>query len=219
MRKQVELEGRVVDSPEVTVAMTGILARLRPALGQVPFEPEVLVIDSPVANAAALPGAMIVVYTGLMRAMRTPEQMAAVLAHELVHVAHRDSFNLIARQLGASALAAIVTGGGGGGIAQAAVEIAVNARYGREAEDRADAEGLRLLARAGVDPKAFAEALQRLKELAERKPELLRWLDPHSAIDERIVRARRSSADFKGERRPIEVKWDKALAALPSIFD
>mgnify|MGYP001072453974 CR=1 FL=1 len=79
MRRQVAREGTVVDEPVVAAAFAAMLARLGPGLGTLPLDPEVIVIDSPAVNAAALPGGIICVYTGLIRTLETPEQMAAVL--------------------------------------------------------------------------------------------------------------------------------------------
>ena len=42
----------------------------------------------------------------------------------------------------------------------------VNVHYGREAEDRADAFSVDLLARAGIPPDSFARALERIKDAA-----------------------------------------------------
>ena len=47
---------------------------------------EVVVFDSDQVNAFALPGAKIGVYTGMIRFAETPDQLAAVVGHEIGHV-------------------------------------------------------------------------------------------------------------------------------------
>jgi len=216
VRRQIALEGSVVRDPVVADGCATMLARLRPAFGTLPLEPEVIVVESPVVNAATLPGGIVVVYTGLVRTLETPEQMAAVLAHELVHLEHRDPVTQLAREIGMAAISSAISGGGETA-AQALLRAAIGLRYSRAAEDRADRGCLDALARAGLDPGAFADALERIIEAGERTPELLRWLDPHSDVDARIARARSRSAP--DTPRPLDVDWKAVRSALPSVFD
>lgn len=217
MRRQVALEGAVVEEPVVADAFAALLARLRPGLGALPFEPEVIVIDSPVVNAVALPGALVCVYTGLMRTLETPEEMAAVLAHELVHVERRDAVTQLAREAGMAAIASAVSRGGETA-AQSLLREAIELRYSRAAEDRADLGSLEMLERAGIDPAVFGDALERIAEAGTRTPDLLRWLDPHTDIDARIARARLRPPSSAVPRRPLDVDWKAVRSALPSVF-
>jgi predicted Zn-dependent protease len=213
MLSQVRAEQRIIDTPAVTDAFAGIEARLIPKVGALPYQVQVLVVDSPVVT---MPGGLIVVYSGLARRMESPEEMAAILAHELGHVVHRDSLTLIARQLGIAALLTILTGGRGENLAQSALRTLVTRHYSRGAEDSADAFAEELLPRAGMDPAAFAFALARLKKReGGDTPALLQYLDPHSAIEQRIARARAAAKPAGFRASPIRVDWKKAVAALP----
>jgi len=218
MRRQIAREGTVVDAPVVTDAFAAILDRLTAGLGDLPAAPEVLVVDSPVVNAAALPGGIVVVYTGLVRTLETPEQMAAVLAHELVHVERRDAVAQLAREIGMAAITSAISGGGDNA-AQALLRSAIDLHYSRAAEDRADAQGLDLLERSGIDPGAFGDALGRIVEAGRATPRLLRWLDEHSDVDSRIARAKSRSLSAAGPHRPLDVDWRRVRLALPTVFD
>jgi predicted Zn-dependent protease len=225
MRRQVSLEGTVVERPAVSAAFAAMLDRLGPGLGGLPLEPEVIVVDSSVVNAAALPGAVVIVYAGIVRTLETPEQMAAVLAHELAHVENRDAITLLARDVGIAVLASAVSGGSET-TAQSILRSAIRLKYSRTAEDRADERCLELLDGAGIDPAAFADALELIAAAGKRTPELLRWLDTHADIDARIERAR-SFAKVPGAgadgaavpRRPLDIDWRAVQADLPSAFD
>ena len=175
-----------------------------------------VVIDSPVVNAAALPGGIVCVYTGLIRTLETPEEMAAVLAHELAHVERRDAVTGLAREIGMAAIASAVSGGGETA-AQSLLRAAIDLQYSRVAEDRADLRCLELLERAGIDTGAFGDALERIAEVGTRTPDLLRWLDTHTDIDARIARAR--SRSTSATRPPLDVDWQAVRSALPSVFD
>jgi predicted Zn-dependent protease len=217
MRRQVALEGTVVEEPVVADAFAALLERLRPGLGALPLEPEVVVVDSPVVNAGALPGGIVCVYTGLVRTLETPEEMAAVLAHELVHVERRDAVTQLAREVGMAAIASAVSRGGETA-AQSLLGAAIDLRYSRAAEDRADLRCLELLEKAEIDPVVLGDALERIAEVRTRTPDLLRWLDAHTDIDARIARARSRSPSVAGPRRPLDVDWKAVQSRLPSVF-
>jgi Zn-dependent protease with chaperone function len=215
---QVEMSHTVLSNPDVDKAFTVIMDRLRPALRQLaPDSPSIriVVIDSPAVNAFTLPGGIICVDTGLIRNLGSADQMAAVLGHELSHVAHRDPLSLLARQVGVAALAGLLTGGRGGDLARTVAQTLVNVHYGREAEDRADRFSVALLARADVSPLSFARALERIRKAEPKNPSLLQWIDPHSPLDERIARAREEAAGFSGKPRSINVSWPALIRKLP----
>ena len=205
----------------MSAAFAAMLDRLGAGLGDLPLEPEVIVVDSPVVNAAALPGAVVVVYAGIIRTLVTPEEMAAVLAHELAHVENRDAVTMLARDVGIAVITSAVSGGGETA-AQSILRSAINLKYSRAAEDRADKRCLELLDAAGISPAAFADALELIARAGERTPELLRWLDTHSDIDARVERARAyagTSSPGTAARRPLDVDWRAVQKDLPSAFD
>ena len=215
--RQVELSQSVVSNPAVDAAFVKIMDRLRPAFEQLsPDSPHlrIVIIDSPTVNAFTLPGGIICVYTGLMRNLGSADQMAAILGHELSHVAHRDPLNLLARHVGIAALVGVLTGGRGGDLARTLAQTLVKVHYGREAEDRADAFSVRLLARGNVAPSSFGQALKRIKKAEPKDPKLLLWIDTHSPIDERIAKAEEEASKLTGAYRTIDVSWPRLLRQL-----
>ena len=213
--RQIRSTQRQVMEPEVEKGFAAIMGRLLPALPGRPMTVEVLVIDSPEINAFTLPGRVICVDTGLIREMKSAEQMAAVLGHELGHVANRDPLTLLARQMGLSALAAAVTGGQGAALLSSMAQTFVNVHYGREAEDRADAFSVHLLARAGIPPDSFGTALALIGEAAPKRPGLLVYIDPHSPLDKRIGRAEEQARVERYAPLELPVDWKSLLEALP----
>ena len=91
----------------------------------------------------------------------------------------------------------------------------MDVHYGREAEDRADDFSVKLLARAGIPPDSFGDALQRIRDSDPKEPGLLKYLDPHSPIDERIARARDLARSQACTPRPLGVDWNALVQALP----
>ncbi len=216
VREQIRATRLLVDEPVVNRDFAEISRRLRIVLPGKGMSLDVLVVDSVDINAFTLPGGTVCVNTGLIRAMRSADEMAAVLGHEMSHVANRDSLNLLVRQIGMAALASALPGGQGGNVLSEIMQTVVNVHYGREAEDRADDFSVKLLARAGIPPDSFAKALERLKESGLKDPGLLKYLDPHSPIERRISRSEDLARRQSYSRRPLAVDWEALVKALPS---
>lgn len=219
MKGQIRATAEVVDDREVSNAFSAIMGRLLPAIPGSPVEDraftvEVLVIRSPEINAFTLPGRVICVDTGLIRELSSAEEMAAVLGHELSHAVSRDPLALLGRQIGMATLANVVTGGQGGTALETIVRTMVNVHYGREAEDRADAFSVHLLARAGIPPGSFSAALARIKDSARKDPGLLKYIDPHSPIDRRIEKAGEQAGQEQVVPRALPVDWKKIKRVL-----
>jgi beta-barrel assembly-enhancing protease len=216
MVRQVRATRKVVEAPVVTQGFAALKRRLLPAIPGRPVSVTVLVIDSPDINAFTLPGRVICVDTGLVRELDTPQEMAAVLAHELGHVVNRDPLALLARELGIAAILSAVSGGQGGALLANIVQTMVSVHYGREAEDRADAFAVDLLARASLPPDAFAQALQRIGTAASGHGGLVKYLDPHAPLEERVERAKERARRQHSTVKRLGVRWDRLVKALPS---
>lgn len=132
---------------------------------------EIVVFRNEAVNAFAIPGGKIGVFTGLFQVARTPDQVAAVVGHEIAHVILRHS----AKQQRSSGLMDKAIQGVGsalGGTEYAQYkDIAVTAgqlgaKYGlllpfsRGAESEADIKGLELAANAGFNPSGAVELWQ-----------------------------------------------------------
>jgi predicted Zn-dependent protease len=123
---------------------------------------EVEVFRSEQANAFALPGGKIGVYTGLLDVARTQDQLAAVIGHEVAHVVAQHHNERLSQQFAAQQGLALVNAlaGGGGATQQTAMallglgaQVGVLLPYSRIQESEADKIGLDLMARAGFDPR------------------------------------------------------------------
>jgi predicted Zn-dependent protease len=155
------------------------------------------VIDDPKqANAFALPGGKVAVYTGILPITQNDAGLAVVLGHEIGHVlarhgAERMSQGLVA-QLGGTALAIAL----GGGPSSEAVLAAygLGAQYGvlnpfsREQESEADHIGLILMAKAGYDPHEALAFWERMEKQGGSSPP--EFLSTHPSHGHRIEQIR-----------------------------
>ncbi|UNK48256.1 M48 family metallopeptidase [Lysobacter sp. S4-A87] len=163
---------------------------------------EVAVFEDSSANAFALPGGKVGVNTGIFTVAKNPDQLAAVIGHEIGHVVSRHHDERITKQQGTSTLlgigSAILGSAYGSGAANAAGQIggaAAQTFYllpnSRTQESEADVVGQELAAKAGFDPRQAVNLWQNMAAAGgERAPT---WLsthpDPASRIGELSARA------------------------------
>ncbi|WP_235034400.1 M48 family metallopeptidase [Roseiconus lacunae] len=207
--------GPEINDPVVVSAIETMVERLEPHAAVEAMEFEVHVIDSPMMNAFCLPGGVIVVYTGLIKQAEDPEQVAAVLAHEMSHATLRHGLERISQSLGFWAAATLVIGDVSGLMAAGAELFhyaAVNS-YSRGQEDAADAEGVRMLHAAGIDPSGMARFFEILEEEHGDIPDALAWISTHPQHADRIesVNAIVETLPNK-EYTPIDVDWEQVQA-------
>lgn len=134
-----------------------------------PFELRARAVQAPMANAFALPGGAILVTDDLIEMAESPDELAAVLAHEAAHVERRHVMQAVWRSLGLGLILDAVVGGGTGA-GQQAVLLAgsiTDLRYSRKAELEADSRGQALLNRAGFSSAGMGPFFRRLAEAAD----------------------------------------------------
>jgi predicted Zn-dependent protease len=157
------------------------------------------VLDTPEPNAFACPGGVIFITRGLVQTCASEDQLAAVLAHEVGHVAHKDGIHSISQARWSQVLTAMGTeavkqyGGVGGSLItlfEGSIDdvfktIVVNG-YSRPAEEAADKAAVTTLTRAGYDPRALIQVLDKLK--AKEKGAARGILKTHPPTQERLAK-------------------------------
>lgn len=155
--------------------------------------------DSPFIgpNAFALPGGTIAITDAMVQAAESPEEVLAVLAHELGHVERRHAMRHVLQDSAAAAAvtaAAVTADAASLGVAVAGLPaVLAQARYSREFETEADDFAFQLLRRRGLSPEAFATLMERL---TRRQPDAERayaFVSSHPVTAERIRRAREAA--------------------------
>lgn len=133
------------------------------------------VLDTSEPNAFACPGGTILITRGLMKNCANEDELAAVLAHEVAHVAHKDGINSISQARWTEVLTTLGTetakqyaGSAGqlvtlfeGSIDDVFKTIVVNG-YSRSAEENADREAVNILRKAGYNPGALTAVLTKM---------------------------------------------------------
>lgn len=138
--------------------------------------PTVTVLDTPAANAAAMPHGDLFITHGMLVQLESEAELAFVMAHELVHyrrrhslVAERYASNERARSMLLSVALTALAGTPIYGRSEPAWQRALNSRYSRELETEADTASIDLMRLAGYDAYEALSALSRLR-LGEAQP-------------------------------------------------
>ncbi len=133
------------------------------------------IVRGAVVNSFAAPGGFIFVTQGMLRFVRSDDELAFVLGHETTHVAHRHAVQLAQRamelQLGAAIVTQVLFGGSLGAYELSQVGAAlVNAKYSRDKEAEADHYGVIYMRKAGWDPLAALTFFKRLAASEKAQP-------------------------------------------------
>ncbi|MBF9034909.1 M48 family metalloprotease [Rhodobacterales bacterium HKCCE2091] len=181
----------VCTAPDGVAALETMQARLTSG-ADLPLPLTLRVVRNGTVNATALPGGQVTIHSALIEAAESPDEVAAVLAHEIGHVAHRDGTRGQLRAMGSYGLIGLLFGDVFGFSAAAGVTGAVlDASYTRDAEARADAFAHEMLETADVSPAALGTFFERLAAAeGDMDLGLLRHLSTHPETLERIEAAR-----------------------------
>ena len=156
------------------------------------FRFTVTVANSKTVNAFAMPGGYIVILRGLIDFAESPDEVAAVLAHEMAHVVRRHTTRGIIRNAGYSLVIDALAGGSWAG---GAGEMLIATSYGRDAETEADALGAAYLRAAGLRNDGNIAFFDRLKKKYGDMPRALALLSSHPLTDDRIAAMRQQASD------------------------
>lgn len=170
------------------------------------------VVKDAQVNAFAVPGGHVVVFTGLIEAADSAEEVAGVLAHEVQHVLQRHSLKGIAHSLGLRAVLTLLLGDWGGGAADFAAQMG-SLKFGREQESEADREGLALLKKAKIAPEGM---IAFFNKLAKKEGTAIPLLSTHPASDDRAARLREEISRIGPWRStPLPYDWKQIKAVQP----
>lgn len=166
----------VSTNPAYNRRVQTIMNRLIPASG-VQANWEFTVFDTNEKNAFVLPGGKVGVYRGIMDLCKTDDELAAVLGHELAHVALHHAAERASQSQLANVGVALAGTRVSGGTLQAlglGLQYGVLLPYSRTQESEADRVGVDFMHAAGYRAQAAVTLWERMAaEGGSRPPELM----------------------------------------------
>lgn len=189
MRNTMPVSGDVRIRSYVYCIADAIIAELDEPYRSLDWDIEIF--DNEAVNAFAMPGGKIGVFTGILKVAENPDQLGAVIGHEVAHVTEQhavERYNqAMTTQVGASTVGifgSIALGGDVTGLTQMAAEVALTLPYGRGQESEADTVGLVYSANAGFDPRQSVKLWKNMAESNKGAPP--EFLSTHPSSDTRI---------------------------------
>lgn len=178
-----EVNIKVIDS-----ALWVILTRLEKQIEQSEYDYIIKVIDSPEINAFTIPGGRIYINRGLISFCDSPEQLAAVLAHEIGHVEKRHTVSKLIKEFGINLLFTILSGGDMI-LTRDLFHEAASTAFDRSYEKEADQFALELLEKAKISPAAIASFFRKMNRENLGYDEKIEFLMTHPHNNARIKRS------------------------------
>jgi predicted Zn-dependent protease len=184
-------EEKLSEDPQINAMVRRVGQRIAAVAERPDFAWEFRVIDKDIANAFALPGGKVAVYTGILKYTQTEAGLAVVMSHEVAHALARHGGERVSRsmiaQLGMTA-GEIVLGTSNPAILQGialAYGVGVELPFSRYQESEADHIGLILMAKAGYDPRQAIPFWQRMAS-GKTGQEPPQFLSTHPSGETRI---------------------------------
>lgn len=143
------------------------------------------IIRSEDANAFALPGGHIVVYTGLMLESNNESELCGVLAHEIAHLELGHLMKKLVKEVGLSVLISMTGGNGSPEMIRQAFKVLTSSAFDRSLEQEADIKAVEYLSNSHINPEGLANFLFRMSITESALQNQLSWLSTHPGGEER----------------------------------
>jgi len=182
--------GGKIDNPSLQNYIDSVGQRIARISHRPNWEYHFTAVKHKMVNAVALPGGYVFVTKGMLEKLTTEAQLAALLAHEIVHITARHSSAAISREM---SLSFVLFGlsAAGANIPQDAARAAalalqlIGLKYSREQERMADVAGLDYMVVAGYNPYGAVELMQMLEDQDKVRP--VEFLSSHPSPENRII--------------------------------
>ena len=167
-------------------------------------------------NAFSLPDRHLVIYTGLLNATKTEDQLCGVISHEIAHMERNHVMKKLIREIGLSTLLSSTTGGYNGEFILESAKILTSTAYDREWENEADLKAVQYLQNAHINVKGLSQILEVIAASDSDPSHSLTWLSSHPDTWERIRLIQKLGNGKNKNLTPIltDITWNKMKSSL-----
>ena len=176
-------EFELIDAPDISEYVNGLGRQVLAAAGPQYFDYHFFVVKNDQFNAFAAPSGLIFLNSGLIKTMKSEDQLVSVMAHEIGHVVSRHIASRMAKQSRVTALSllfglaslaagdpALTSGLFTGALAAGG---AASLSFSRQDEEQADRLAFDWLRDMGRDPAAMEEMLKTMRRITRYSSEQL----------------------------------------------
>ena len=187
------------------------------------------ILDADEVNAFATPSGLILLSRGMLRLVRSEDDLAAVIAHEIGHIQHQHGLKAIRTARITSALTSTAIAGAQFATSEEVAELTlvfedsinditstlVNSGYSRSAEREADQAAVEIMTRVGYDPNALVRVLERMGETWD--PDGPGFAQTHPSPSDRIDIVRGAIGSYRHTPVATNIRRRRFDAALGSM--
>jgi Zn-dependent protease with chaperone function len=205
------LGGKLCTGAEGQAAFTALVDKIREA-GELDLPTDAHVLSSDIPNALALPGGRVYMLDGLLQKANSPDEIAAIIAHELGHVKHRDNVRRVLQTGGTSFLFGLLFGdiSGAGAVIFASRQM-LDASYSRDSEHDADTFAVDVMHRLGRSPLPMGELLFRITGKEGKSPFSI--FASHPLTENRLEEMKKAHRPNTGPALLSDAQW-RALKGI-----
>jgi beta-barrel assembly-enhancing protease len=180
---------------------------------------QLYVLSKDEVNAFALPGRHLIIYSGLIRRCRNPEEISGVIAHEIAHMERGHVTKKLVREVGLSMLMTMAGGDAPGEIGRQVLKVLSSTAFDRDQENEADSDAVHMMAKAGIDPEHLANFLFRLSQEQKGFISGFKWLNTHPNSQDRSSMILNLRNKEKYSVTPVagEKEWEALLKTLEGV--
>ena len=201
---------REYENERIDSAVEVIAARLEAGLERSAYNYRFTVFKSEMINAFTVPGGNILISTGLINFSGSPEELAAVMAHEMGHVEKRHVVVRLLKELGMEILTS-----GDPYVLGEVTGLLTSSRFDRKQEEEADRFASELLEHANIDPRTLATLFRKLEEEADNELlEHFEIISTHPNFHSRIREALSYKPGDDFEALSIDLDWEGIKTGL-----
>ena len=203
--------------PEPVLFIQGIVDTLSASLSRRPYNFQIIIMDVPEVNAFAAPGGNMVIFRGLLEKIQTTEELAGVLSHEMQHILHRHSTRMLLEHVSLGLLLGVIMGDANSAmkIGKEGAGLLGALHYGRQFEEQADTEGMRLILTAGINPRGMISFFEKIQKEDGKTTAIPAYFSTHPSPESRIERLKILAGDSRNKTfRPLaSYDWKKIQKA------
>lgn len=161
------------------------------------YDIQVTIVSSDLVNAYAVPGGNVVIYSGLLDQLTAPEELVALLGHEVAHIEQRHSLKMLFKDLANYMVISIVLGDLNG-ISSILLDHANQLNhlsYSRKLEEEADLHGMAVMDQNQISPAGMVMLMHAL-DANHQDGIIPEFLSTHPVTTNRIAYAKEKLKNF-----------------------
>jgi len=201
-----------IANPVINAFIDSVFYILEPNIENPQFNYKYIISNSMEVNAYALPGGYIVINAGLLKICDSPQEIIAVIAHEIGHIENRHLISRLIKKLGIAILIS-----GDSSVIEEVSQTAITTVFDRKQEEEADQFAFKTLEKSGISPRIFAKFFRKMETegLSYNKNFKLLMTHPHN--DDRIKASLSYKIDNSFVEKPIDLDLLKVKVEISSI--